>query len=342
VKVRIIPHTMMRLHIQNPTWQQQMADVVTDGLELCHILQLDPAQLSPSVLRQPEFPVRVPRLFVERMQAGNPNDPLLLQVLANRGETITDPGFSRDPVGDLDAIRHPGLLHKYGKRVLIVTTGACAIHCRYCFRRHYPYAAATSRADDWGPLLQYLQENQSVNEVILSGGDPLSLSDRRLRALIQALETVTQVTTVRIHSRIPTIIPRRIDESFCNIFQHSRLSKVMVVHVNHPQEINGIPTAPFDMLRNTGFCLLNQSVLLKGINDKADILASLSESLFKLGILPYYLHQLDKVAGATGFQVSAEHARTLYQSLAAQLPGYLLPRFVQEVAGEPNKTLIRL
>ncbi len=330
---------MMPLHTQNPGWQQQMADVVTDGRELCRILHLDPARLQPPLLADSGFTMRVPRAFINRMEPGNPEDPLLLQVLASAVENIPVADFHRDPVGDTAALRQPGLLHKYHGRVLLVTTGACAVHCRYCFRRHYPYGDAATRGNDTAALLRYLHDDTSIKEVILSGGDPLTLSDNRLQHLLAELHSVPHLTTLRVHTRIPTIIPDRIGNRFLDIFRHSPLAKVMVVHVNHPRELTALERGPFQELRDAGFFLLNQSVLLKRINDDATTLAQLSASLFDLGILPYYLHQLDKVHGAGHFQVTDAVAGAIYHALASLVPGYLLPKFVRDIPGQPHKTL---
>lgn len=329
---------MMSLHTPRPTWQQQMADTIDDGQTLCRLLELDPAALPSPLLPNADFPLRVPRAWLARMQRGNARDPLLLQVLATALETVATPGFSPDPVGDLAAASQPGLLHKYHGRVLIVTTGACALHCRYCFRRHFPYQQAAGRGQDWSVTLHQIEQDHSINEVILSGGDPLSLADHKLAALVRGLEAIPHVTTVRLHTRIPTIVPDRITHNFCALWKDSRLLRVMVLHVNHPRELAELDPVPFQRLRQVGFTLLNQSVLLRAVNDDAGTLAELSLSLFRQGILPYYLHNLDRVQGAAHFQVTAQQARAIYRDLSARLPGYLLPRFVEEIPGQPHKT----
>ncbi len=329
---------MMHLHTPRPGWQQQMADTIDDARTLCQLLDLDPAALPVPLLQDSAFPLRVPRVWTQRMQRGNPRDPLLLQVLASTAETALIPGFSSDPVGDLAAATQPGLLHKYHGRVLIVTTGACALHCRYCFRRHFPYPQAASRAQDLMATLRQIELDPSINEVILSGGDPLSLADSRLGSLIRGVEAIPHVTTLRLHTRIPTVIPDRITQAFCNLFKASRLNRVMVLHVNHPQELSELDAAPLQRLRQAGFTLLNQSVLLRSVNDEAATLAQLSYALFQRGVLPYYLHALDKVSGAAHFQVAPARAATLYRQLSALLPGYLLPRFVEEIPGQPHKS----
>ncbi|MCP5141448.1 MAG: EF-P beta-lysylation protein EpmB [Chromatiales bacterium] len=333
-KRRIIPASPTPRQI--PLWQRALADAIDRPEDLYHALGLDPADLPASLAAHRDFPLRVPRGYVARMRHGDPYDPLLRQVLPLGAELDLVPGFGTDPVGDEDASRSAGLLHKYRGRALLITTGACAIHCRYCFRRHFPYgdhargalteALATIAADD------------SIQEVILSGGDPLSLSDARLIELERQLRAIPHVRRLRIHTRLPIVLPERITKELLAMLRNSPLQQVIVVHANHPNEIDAEVTAALGALRDTGATLLNQAVLLRGVNDAADTLAALSEALFQADVLPYYLHQLDRVAGAAHFEVDDARALALHRELAARLPGYLLPRLVREIPGEAGKT----
>ena len=321
---------------QTPLWQRQLAGAITDLDALCLALDLDPVLLSQADPGR-DFPLRVPQPFVERMQKGNPDDPLLLQVIPQAREMLDVPGYNRDPVGDRQAMVAPGLLHKYHGRVLMTMTGACAIHCRYCFRRHYPYPLANPAAREWSEALDYLAEHREVHELILSGGDPLSLSDTRLARFVNKLNDINTVKTLRIHTRLPVVIPERICEDLLAWVHGSRLQVVFVIHCNHAQEIDADVRAALDRLRQAGVTLLNQSVLLRGINDSVDILESLSHALFAAGVLPYYLHALDPVAGAAHFDLSEENARAIHCALQARLPGYLVPRLVREIPGASSK-----
>ena len=276
------------------------------------------------------------------MRAGDPADPLLRQVLPLDAEDQLNPGFGKDPVGDLAALAGPGVLHKYQGRALMITTGACAIHCRYCFRRHFPYAEAQGRGADWTPVLDYLASDDSIEEVILSGGDPLALSDSRLAALAEGLDRIAHLQRLRIHTRLPIVLPERVDADLLAWLGTTRLKPVMVLHANHAQEFDADVDAALVLLRNAGVCLLNQSVLLRGVNDSVAALRALSERLFVAGVLPYYLHLLDRVQGAAHYEVAEAQARALLLELAAQLPGYLLPRLVREQAGATAKQLVSL
>jgi EF-P beta-lysylation protein EpmB len=319
-------------------WQQLLADAITDPAELCATLGLDPALVAPAFAAAGDFALRVPRGYVARMRRGDPHDPLLLQILPSAAELTTALDFKADPVGDMDSRAAPGLLHKYAGRALLVTTGACAIHCRYCFRRHYPYADESALRHGWQPALDRLRADPSIHEVILSGGDPWSLSDRRLRKLTDALQDLPQIRRVRVHTRYPVVLPERVDTGLLDWLASVSLQKVVVIHANHANEIDEqVGRACTDVAR-TGATLLNQSVLLAGINDSVAALANLSEALFAARVLPYYLHVLDKVQGASHFDVDEARASELHRELAARLPGYLVPRLVREVAGAPAKT----
>jgi EF-P beta-lysylation protein EpmB len=323
-----------------PRWQRELAEGVRSPAELLALLELDPALLPAAQRAQQAFALRVPRGFVKLMRKGDPRDPLLLQILPAAAEDEPHPEFKRDPVGDMHALHGQGLLHKYAGRVLLVATGACAVHCRYCFRRHFPYADASASPGSWQAALDYVAANPDVREVILSGGDPLTLNDRRLSELARGLAQIPHVERLRIHSRLPVVLPSRIDEAFLGWFSGGRLQPVMVIHANHAQELDAEVAAAVARLRQAGVPILNQAVLLRGINDNVDRLAELSERLFVIGALPYYLHLLDRVQGAAHFEVPETRARQLFAELAARLPGYLLPRLAKEEPGQPHKTLV--
>lgn len=305
--------------------------------ELLQLLQIDPAMAKIRPL-QSDFPLRVPHGFVQRMVKGDSRDPLLLQVLPLAQEVEEVAGFRHDPLHELDAMPIPGLLHKYQGRALLTTTGACAIHCRYCFRRHFSYSEANPVPGDWQPAINYLAQRPDISELILSGGDPLTLTDTRLHSLTAQLASLTHLSTLRIHTRLPVVLPARIDSGLLSWIKAQTLKLVFVVHCNHPNEIDNSVTAALDKLTAAGVTLLNQSVLLRHINDSAATLARLNERLFAAGVLPYYLHQLDKVQGAAHFEVSVERAREIMTELRATLPGYLVPRLVQEIPGASGKT----
>lgn len=323
--------------LQSATWQQALADAVSDPAELLALLDL-PATLLPGTrggARQ--FPLRVPRGYVARMRPGDPDDPLLRQVLPWHENLSPTPGFVTDPVGDLEAMPVPGLLHKYHGRVLLVATGACAIHCRYCFRRHFPYAEAHAAPQQWQAALAYIRDDSSIEEVILSGGDPLSLADRRLADLARALADIPHLRRLRIHTRQPIVLPERVDAALLDWLTASPLQKVIVLHCNHANELDAPVRAALRALRDTGAILLNQAVLLRGVNDHLDALTRLSRELFEAGVLPYYLHLLDRVTGAAHFEVAEGEALTLHARLNDFLPGYLVPRLVREVPGALSK-----
>jgi len=271
------------------------------------------------------------------MRPGDPADPLLRQVLPLQLETQPHAGYSTDPVGDLQALAQPGLLHKYQGRALLLATAACAVHCRYCFRRHFPYSASEASPGGWQPALDHLAASPDIREVILSGGDPLSLSDQRLAALVHRLEQIPHLQRLRIHSRLPVVLPARVDEALTAWLGATRLQTIVVIHANHPNELDTEVATSMARLRATGVTLLNQSVLLRGVNDDCTTLVALSEQLFAAGVLPYYLHLLDKVQGAAHFDVSEREALALHQAMLVNLPGYLVPRLVREQAGAHYK-----
>jgi EF-P beta-lysylation protein EpmB len=322
------------------SWQRQMANAIRDPDELLDVLELDSEFREPARRAAKLFPLLVPRGYVDLMQRRNPRDPLLLQVLPLGAEESSEPDFVLDAVGDGDARRAPGLLHKYQGRALLITTGACAIHCRYCFRRHYPYSADPKRLSDWEPALDVLREDSSIHEVIFSGGDPFMLTDQRLGDLISRVEAIPHVQRLRIHTRLPIVLPERVTAPLLESLTGGRLTPIVVVHANHPQELLGRCSSVLKTLVRSGCTVLNQAVLLKGINDDSETLASLCEKLVDLGVLPYYLHQLDRVQGTSHFEVPEQSGRELIAALRTRLPGYAVPEYVREIAGEQHKTPI--
>lgn len=326
----------------SPSWQQALADVIRDPAELFEILQLDPQLLAAAQAACQDFPLRVPRSFVARMQPGARFDPLLMQVLPIGQELDLQPGFSHDPLQEADANPLPGLIHKYQGRVLLVVSGGCAINCRYCFRRHFPYQDNNPGRQHWQQALDYIRADNSITEVIFSGGDPLAASDRVLAELAARIADIPHVTTLRIHSRLPVVIPQRINDDCLAWLTQPRLQTVLVLHANHANEIDSHVGRALQALKNAGVTLLNQTVLLKGINDDAPTLAALNRRLFAHGVLPYYLHMLDRVQGAAHFDVTQSRARDIIHQLLAELPGYLVPKLVRETPRAQSKVPIAL
>ncbi len=320
-------------------WREQLRTAVSDGASLLQLLELSAAQVNLSEQACREFSLKVPHAFVRRMRKGDPDDPLLRQVLASSDELLDVAGYSADPTGEIGgAIPRSGIVHKYQGRLLLIVTGGCAINCRYCFRRHFPYSDNINSRREWQDALSYIAADPSISEVILSGGDPLVADDDYLAALVQQIAAIPHVRRLRVHSRLPVVLPDRVTPELLAALTGTHLQTVMVVHSNHANEIDDSVSAAFDRIRHAGCTLLNQSVLLRGVNDSADALAELSEALFASGALPYYLHLLDKVAGAAHFEVPAEQAVDLHRAITARLPGYLVPRLVREQHGEPAKT----
>ena len=320
-------------------WQSQMSDLITSPEELLKQLELSPEDLlSGAILASQQFKLRVPRAFVGKMKLGDALDPLLLQVLPHHLELEEHAGFVTDPLGEEQANQLPGVLHKYKTRFLLTLTGACAIHCRYCFRRHFPYQENLPKNEDWLNIKTYLESQLDINEVILSGGDPLTLSNRKLALWIERLESLKQIKILRIHSRVPIVIPERIDTELVSLLKNSRLRIILVIHSNHPAELDNLTCSKLAHLAKHNILVLNQAVLLKGVNDSAQTLVDLSYRLFEAQVLPYYLHVLDKVKGAHHFDLGAEKIDQIYKDVLASLPGYLVPKLVREVAGEKNKT----
>ena len=324
-------------------WRRHLSDAVRDLGELLDLLELDAETLgivaNPSAARR--FPLRVPRGFVARMRSGEANDPLLRQVLPVPAEDDEIEGFTTNPVGELGLVRGNGLLSKYHGRALVVATGACAIHCRYCFRRHFPYEDERPDDGDFAAALASLREDETIEEVILSGGDPLMLSDRRLAAMAENISGIPHIRRLRVHTRMPVVLPERVDEALVEWLGRCPVPVVVVIHANHPNEIDAKVVRALSALDTAGASLLNQAVLLSGVNDRVEVLADLSTRLFDCGVLPYYLHLLDRVAGAAHFEVDEARALEIMESLQARLPGYLVPRLVREVEGASSKIAVK-
>lgn len=326
----------------NASWQSQLADVITDPMELLSLLNLtEDEALCQGIQARRLFPIRVPRAFAKRMERGNAKDPLLLQVIGSSAEFEKINGFIDDPLEEHNSVL-PGLLHKYKNRVLFLLKGGCAVNCRYCFRRHFPYADNKGNKENWTHALDYISQNTDINEVIFSGGDPLMAKDSELEWLFSHLAAIPHIKRLRFHTRFPVVIPARITNEFCQLISSTRLDFILVSHINHAAEIDGSVTAAFKRLRDSGVTLLNQSVLLKGINDDADILANLSNALFAAGILPYYIFTLDKVNGAAHFMIDDDTARKIMHQLLTKVSGYLVPRLAREIPGQASKTPLDL
>lgn len=326
------------------TWQRHLSEAVRSSTDLLKFLQIPAESISLpglSAAAEAEFPVLVPLSFLQRMTPGDPNDPLLRQVLALGTEQNSVPGFVSDPVADADAHRMPGLLQKYAGRALLMASGACAVHCRYCFRREYPYADEPRRTEDWEPALREIAKDGTLSEIILSGGDPLMLSDDRLSWLCRKLDDIPHLERIRLHTRLPIVLPDRVTEQLLTVLTARRCQTIMVVHANHANELTADCAIALKRLTAAGIPVLNQAVLLKGINDSVDILEHLCRRAANLGVMPYYLHQLDRVRGAADFEVPVDVGQRLMTALAERLPGYAVPKYVQEIPGQPGKTLIR-
>jgi len=332
-------------------WQQTAAASVRSPAELCRLLGLDPARAAEAEASAGGFALLVPRPFLARIRRGDPSDPLLLQILPRAGETTAPTGYSLDPLGEAAALDGPGLLRKYQGRSLIVATGACCVHCRFCFRRHFPYglsgsggAPSSCTPQHGGSLFEdawrRIAADPTILEVILSGGDPLMLPDSELSGIANRLAAIGHVRRLRVHTRMPIMIPQRVNQALLGWLRGSRLSPILVVHVNHPAEIDGSVAGALGRLVDAGVPVLSQSVLLRGVNDRADVLAALFERLVDLRVMPYYLHQLDAVAGAAQFEVPLEEGTALITELRARLPGYAVPRYVRETPGATHKEVL--
>ncbi|MDH5392023.1 MAG: EF-P beta-lysylation protein EpmB [Gammaproteobacteria bacterium] len=320
-------------------WQHQLANNITSLDELISQTANENLRNSFCSTANQQFKIKIPADFLPGLEDIDA-DPLLAQVLPHANEMLARDGYRADPVGDLQAMASPGLIHKYRSRALFIVTGACAIHCRYCFRRHFPYADAQINKDNWQPAFNYLHAHEDISEIILSGGDPLMISDDKLEYLLNQLMKIPHIKRLRIHSRIPSVLPSRINEKLISLLQASRFLVSLVTHINHPDELNQNNKTVFSRLKNTDIQLLNQSVLLFNINNKSETLIELSEKLYEFGILPYYLHLLDPVQGAAHFSVKESDAIALVNTISGHLPGYLVPKLVKEIAGEQAKTRV--
>jgi EF-P beta-lysylation protein EpmB len=321
-------------------WQQALKNAIRDPRELCRLLELPPEIEAAAIRAANDFPLFAPRPYVDLIERGNPGDPLLRQILPLADEEQPADGFTDDPVADLAAARSPGLLHKYEGRVLLITTGACAVHCRYCFRRHFPYSETPRSVEQWAPAIDEIAGDSSIHEVILSGGDPLTLVDPLLAELAERLARVPHLQRLRIHTRLPIMIPERVTDELLAWLRGTRLTPIVVIHANHPAELQAGAAAALGRLADAGIPLLNQAVLLRGVNDDVETLAALSERLVRLRVMPYYLHQLDRVRGAAHFETPIARGLELIAALRSRLPGYAVPRYVVEESGEPNKTAL--
>lgn len=331
---------LVRFPTSPTSWQEALSDLITDPQELFSLLELDTLRLSAAQAATNLFPLRVPRRYLSRIRKGDFEDPLLKQILPLGLELAPVSGFVSDPLQEAAANPVPGLLHKYQGRVLVTLTSACAVHCRYCFRRHFPYADNNPGTAGWEKIVDYLAKDATIHEIILSGGDPLSVNDKLLERFTSMLASLTHIKRIRMHTRLLIVMPERVTDALLDWIRKLPFPLVIVLHANHPNEINDEVKQSLAILRATGVHLLNQSVLLKGINDDVNTLKRLSETLFDAGVLPYYLHVLDKVAGAAHFDVDEVHAKTLHKELNHCLPGYLVPRLVREIAGQPSKALL--
>ena len=318
---------------QDTTWQTVLRRAVRDPIELCRLMDLPASVAAAARVASDNFPVLVPRPYLARICPGNPRNPLLLQILPREAELTAHRGFTTDPVGEAATTRAPGLLWKYQNRVLMVTSGACGVHCRYCFRRHFPYHKSCCDPGVWQPALETIAAERSIHEVILSGGDPLSLGDDRLAALARRLADIPHLRRLRLHTRLPVVVPQRVTAELIAWLRSTRLTTIVVVQVNHAAEIDDEVAAALGRLVDAGVPVMNQSVLLREINDRVDILAELCERLIDIRVIPYYLHQLDPVAGAAHFEVPEATGVKLVEDLRARLPGYAVPKYVRETPG---------
>ena len=325
--------------VETANWQKELANALKNPLELLQKLDISPENVPLSAKARKSFPMLVPIPFVMKMKKGDIDDPLLKQVLPIQDEELISDGYNLDPLQEHDSAI-PGLLHKYKSRVLLILKSGCAVNCRYCFRRHFPYQDNNINKQQLQQVVGYIEQHSEINEVILSGGDPLMSNDRFLAHVVDTLEGLPQLTRLRIHSRLPVVIPNRITQQLCDLLKNSRFNVVFVFHINHANEIDLAFSHAVAKLKSVGVQLLNQSVLLKGVNDNSPALIALSEQLFSAGILPYYLFLLDKVQGAQHFDLPERNAQQLIKEMNYHLPGYLVPKLSREIAGEKSKTVI--
>lgn len=331
----MIPRTNPIVHAVS--WQAELANAVDNLKGLLEATENRIEALPELLHDRLDFPIRVPRPYLSRIKPGDPEDPLLRQVLPLAQESVELPGYLSDPVGDTESSIFPGVIHKYSGRVLLVLTGACAVNCRYCFRRHFPYEEHRNSMEQWQRSLGYIRQNDNISEVIYSGGDPLVNNDAKLRRLTQSIEQIPHVKRLRVHTRLPVVIPQRVTKALTEWLTETRLHTSVVLHINHPNELDTAVSEALKPLRDNRVTLLNQSVLLKGVNDDSSTLTRLSEKLFEAGVIPYYLHLMDKVQGAAHFDTDTARAREIFKEMAAALPGYLVPKLVTEIPGQASK-----
>lgn len=340
INSEVSPEAEPRGDINESSWHRSLARAIRDPDELIHRLGL-PDELRPAARAGSRlFPLLVPESFLRRIAPGHPEDPLLRQVMPLDAEHHSAGGFRTDAVDDARFRIAPGLLKKYRGRALLIATGSCAVHCRYCFRRHYPYGEEPRRLDDWEAALEALRRDDSIEEVLLSGGDPLLLTDRRLGDLIDRLEPIPHLRRLRIHTRLPIVLPDRVTTELLERLIACRMKTVLVVHANHAVELVDDCADSVRRLVEAPLTVLNQAVLLRGVNDSVEAQCELASTLIELGVMPYYLHQLDRVAGAAHFEVPVATGRAILQEMRRRLPGYAVPRYVQEIPGEPHKTVL--
>ncbi|MCY4328670.1 MAG: EF-P beta-lysylation protein EpmB [Endozoicomonadaceae bacterium] len=323
-----------------PHWQQVMKTAIRSVRVLAEQLNLPEDIVKKAEKATHLFPLFVPSPFLARMEKGNLNDPLLRQVLPVIDETKLTVDFFTDPLGEKQANPVRGLLHKYKGRLLVFPGTTCGINCRFCFRRHFAYDENRASRKQWQDIFSYIEEDKDIAEVILSGGDPLAVNDQRLLWIVKQIAEIKHVSRLRIHSRLPIVIPSRINTTLLQWIKDIRLKVVMVVHCNHANEIDAEVSQALLQLKKAGVTLLNQSVLLKNINDSVDALHDLSLSLFDNDVIPYYLHLPDKVQGTAHFDVDEQYARKLMGQLSRICSGYMVPRLVREVAGKGSKTIL--
>ncbi len=334
----MIPRTDSILHTKSTmSWQQQLTDAISDPKILLNYLKLDESLLPAAYLAAKQFPLRVPQAFVDRMQIGNSQDPLLRQVLPLQEELICTNGYSADPIKEL-AYTQKGLIQKYPGRVLLLVNGHCAVNCRYCFRRHFPYDDNRLNRNEWMQALKSIASDSTIEEVIYSGGDPLASNDKQLSWLTEQVSAIPHIKRLRIHSRFPVVIPERITDECLSWLSNHKMDTAFVLHINHANEIDTALISAITRLRAAGIIVLNQTVLLKGINDSIETLKTLSEHLFSAGVLPYYLHLFDPVSGGAHFDLPIAEAKQLHNKLRSKLPGYLVPKLVKDIEGKPSKT----
>ena len=332
---------MIEIHTKTElTWQQHLSAAITSLTELVRYLDLPENLIHTGNLASQQFKLLAPKPFLQRIEKGNPKDPLLLQILPNQLEDLMVEGYTKDPLAEAEHTPQKALVHKYKSRLLVITTGVCAVNCRYCFRRHFPYGDNQLAQTEWQSVLDYLIAHPDINEVILSGGDPLIMKDAQLAQRVASLEALPQITRLRIHSRLPVVIPQRVNQELLTWIKASRLNIILVFHINHANEIDGAVQEAANKLTAAGVTLLNQGVILQGVNDNVSAQVSLSERLFAVGILPYYMFTFDPVAGAAHFDIDISSAQELMGQVAAELPGYLVPRLAKEIPGKSAKTLL--